>query len=73
MIIFENCLEIAIFNSSCVKNNVKNKDKIDGGGTFLFFLNVQQINIDAIVISNSYNDHTTVGIIILSSKVFYFH
>ena len=70
-IFVQNSINATIFNTSCLKNNRKGKNFIDGGGTCFVFENIYHVSFEMVSISDSYSEYTTVGVKVIESEVYF--
>lgn len=70
-ILVKNSYNANFLNVSCLKNNNKSASQINGGGTCFVFRVVNYVSFNLVTISDSFNDHTTVGVKLIQSQVFF--
>ena len=68
-ILVKNSNNANFLNISCLKNNNKSALQINGGGTCFVFRAVSFVSFNLVTISDSFNDHTTVGVKLIQSQV----
>ena len=68
-VFIKNSSNFASFSVSCIRNNKKGSQNINGGGTCFVFRYVDYIYFESVVVSDSYNDYTTVAVKLIESEV----
>ena len=65
----QNSWNFSLSNTSCIRNNNKTLNRLNGGGTCFVFRYVNIISFNYVTISDSFNDHTAVGVKLIESQV----